>query len=117
VLSEVERIADRVAIIRAGRLIREPAPIDVTLHQARRRLELVFAGHVSAAAFAGVAGVVKADAQDRSVVLTLDGPVGPALQAAVRAGTVLRAGSVGDDLEDAFVSLYDSTAEREGARS
>jgi len=117
VLSEVERIADRVAIIRAGRLVREPASIDETLCHARRRLELVFATRVPVESFDGVRGVVGADAEDRSVILTLDGPVGPALRAAVEAGTVLRVGPVGDDLEDVFLSLYHPAARVDGARS
>lgn len=117
VLSEVERVADRLAIIRAGRLVREPASIDDILRHARRRLEIVFAGHVAAESFAGVRGVAAADAEDRSVVLTLDGPVGPALEAAVNAGPVLRVGPVGDDLEDVFLSLYEPATSTAEARS
>jgi hypothetical protein len=64
-----------------------------------------------------VSGVAAADAEDRSVVLTLDGPVGPALQTAVNAGTVLRVGPVGDDLEDVFLSLYQPEPSGQQARS
>jgi ABC-2 type transport system ATP-binding protein len=105
VLPEVERAATRVAIIRAGRLV-TVSTVDDLLDQARRRLELRFAAPVAAATFHGVPGVADAEVHDRTVVLAIDGPVGPALRAATDAGTLLRVNPAGDDLEDLFVSLY-----------
>jgi ABC-2 type transport system ATP-binding protein len=105
VLPEVERAATRVAIIRAGRLV-TVATVDDLLDQARRRLELRFAAPVPPAVFDGVPGVAQAQVHDRTAVLAIDGPVGPALRAATDAGTLLRVNPAGDDLEDLFVSLY-----------
>ena len=105
VLPEVERAASHVAIIRAGRLV-TTSTVDALLDQARRRLELRFATPVPAGAFTGVTGVVDAQVHEQTAVLTIDGPVGPALRAATDAGPLLRVNPAGDDLEDLFVSLY-----------
>ena len=108
VLPEVERAATRVAIIRAGRLV-TVSTVDDLLDRARRRLELRFAAPVPAGVFDHVPGVVTADVHERTAVLAIDGPVGPALRAATDAGTLLRVNPAGDDLEDLFVSLYRHT--------
>jgi ABC-2 type transport system ATP-binding protein len=105
VLPEVERAATRVAIIRAGQLI-TVATVDDLLDQARRRLEIHFAAPVPDGVFTAVPGVVQAEIRGRTAIVTVDGPVGPALRAATDTGTVLRISPAGDDLEDLFVSLY-----------
>ena len=105
VLPAVERTATRVAIIRAGRLV-TTATIDDLLDRARRRLELRFTAPVPADTFRDVPGVVRADVDAATAVLTIDGPVGPALRVAADAGTLLRVMPAGDELEDLFVSLY-----------
>jgi ABC-2 type transport system ATP-binding protein len=105
VLPEVERVATRVAIIRAGQLV-TVSTVDDLLDRARRRMELRFAAPVPAGAFDGVAGVAGAEVHDRTALLAVDGPVGPALRAATDAGPLLRVNPAGDDLEDLFVSLY-----------
>jgi len=105
VLPEVERIADRVAIIRGGKLVTE-STVDDLLDRARRRLELRFAEPVPAGLFDLVPGVVDVDLDGRTATITIEGPVGPALRAATDAGTLLRVNPAGDDLEDLFVSLY-----------
>jgi ABC-2 type transport system ATP-binding protein len=108
VLSEVERIATRVAIIRAGQLA-TVSTVEDLLDRARRRMELRFAEPVPASVFDGVPGVADAEVHDRTALLTVDGPVGPAMRAATDAGTLLRVNPAGDDLEDLFVSLYQHT--------
>jgi ABC-2 type transport system ATP-binding protein len=105
VLPEVERAATQVAIIRAGRLV-TMSTVDDLLDRARRRLELRFASPVPAGVFDQVPGVATAEVHDRTAILAIDGPVGPALRAATDAGTLLRVNPAGDDLEDLFVSLY-----------
>jgi ABC-2 type transport system ATP-binding protein len=105
VLPEIERIADRVAIIRDGRLVTE-STVDDLLDHARRRLELRFADSVPADLFAGVAGVVDAELDGRLATIVVDGRVGPALHAATTKATLLRVNPAGDDLEDLFVALY-----------
>ena len=106
VLPEVERVAARVAIIRAGRLV-TVSSVEELLDHARHRLEFRFADPPPADLFAHVPGVVDADVDGRSAVLAIDGPVVPALRAAIDGPGLLRVGSAGDDLEDLFVGLYD----------
>jgi ABC-2 type transport system ATP-binding protein len=105
VLPEVERIAQRVVIIRSGKLVTQ-ATVDDLLDSTRRHLEFHYAEPVPEGLFVGVPGVVAAELEGRTATLTIDGPVGPALRAATEAGTLLRVNPAGDDLEDLFVSLY-----------
>lgn len=105
VLPEVERVAARIAIIRAGRLV-TIAPVGELLDRARHRLELRFAGPISSDLFTGVPGVVEVAVQGSVVTIAVDGAVGPALAAALNGPAVLGVRSVGDDLEDLFASLY-----------
>ena len=104
ILPEIERIASRVAIIRAGRLVMMSA-VEALLDRARHRLEFRFTQPVPAHLFDGVPGVVEADVEDHTATVTIDGPEGPAVKVAAAAG-LLRVGPVGDDLEDLFLSLY-----------
>jgi ABC-2 type transport system ATP-binding protein len=106
ILPAVERIASRIAIIRAGRLV-SVSTVDELLDKARRRLELRFAEPPAADLFEGVPGVVEVEAEGRTVHITVDGAVGPALRAASEGGDLIRVNNVGDDLEDLFLSLYD----------
>ena len=108
VLPEVERIASRVAIIRAGHLV-TLSTVDQLLDHARHRLELRFAGTVPRDLFSGVPGVVELEVDGKTVVLTLDGPAGPAMQVAAAGPGLMRVGSASDDLEDLFVKLYTGT--------
>ena len=65
VMSEVERLCDRVAVIREGRLIALER-VDALKARAVRRLEIRFAAPVPEAAFSGLPGVTD---------LAVDGPV------------------------------------------
>jgi ABC-2 type transport system ATP-binding protein len=105
VLPEIERIASRVAIIRAGRLV-TMSSVDSLLDRARHRLEFRFAATVDHQLFDGVAGVVAAEVDGRTATVTIDGPEGPALQKAATVPGLLRVRSAGDELEDLFLSLY-----------
>lgn len=116
VLPEVERVAARIAIIRAGRLV-TIAPVDELLDRARHRLEFRFAGPVSPDLFADVPGVVAAEVHGPNATLAIDGAVGPALAAALNGPALLRVRSVGDDLEDLFVTLYDQRASANPVRA
>jgi ABC-2 type transport system ATP-binding protein len=105
VLPEVERIADRVAIIRDGHLVTE-STVDELLDSAGRRLELRYAAPIAPDAFTGAEGVTDVIVDDRTAVIAVKGPVGPALRAATHAGQLLRISPAGDDLEELFLSLY-----------
>ena len=104
VLPEVEALAGRVAILRRGELV-TVAGVEELRQQARQRIELVTTRPVDPASFAGVPGVVEAQADDTRIRLVVEGPAGPALQAA--AGLeVLRIVTHETDLEDVFLSYY-----------
>jgi ABC-2 type transport system ATP-binding protein len=106
VLPEVERIATRVAIIRNGQLVTE-STVDALLDHARHRLELRFAEPVPVHLFDDVQGVAAAQIDGRTAVITIEGPVGPAMKAAVDGPTLLRVTAAGDDLEELFLGLYE----------
>jgi ABC-2 type transport system ATP-binding protein len=103
VLSEVERVCDRVAIIRHGRLA---AVEDVASLLARRRrtAELRFAG--PAPTLAGVAGVSDVVVDGERLTCRLAGAVAPFL-AAIVGTTVLDLTIVPASLEEAFLEYYE----------
>jgi ABC-2 type transport system ATP-binding protein len=101
VLPEVERAADQIAVLRAGRLV-ALSPVADLLDHARHRLALSFADPVSAGLLRGVPGVVDITADGRRLDIVVDGPVGPALAAATAHASLVRVAPIGDDLEDLF---------------
>lgn len=105
VLPEVERVATRIAIIRAGHLV-TVAGVAELLERARHRLELHFAGPVAPDLFSGVPGVVDVAVHGASATIAVDGAIGPAMAAALTGPGLLGVRSAGDDLEDLFVSYY-----------
>ena len=105
VLPEVERIADAVAIIRAGRLI-ALSPVSDLLDRARHRLEFRFSAPINKSLFAGVPGVVEIDVSGQTATIAVDGPVDKAIRAALNGPSLIRVGTAGDELEDLFLSLY-----------
>ena len=111
VLPEVEHAATDVAIIRGGRLVTYAAVADL-LDRARRRIELRYASPPATAAFDGVPGVVDVNVDGATLIVTIDGPVGPALRAATDAGMVQRVMPVDDDLENLFMTIYSDRGDR-----
>jgi ABC-2 type transport system ATP-binding protein len=116
ILPAVERIATRIAIIRAGKLV-SLSTVDELLDKARRHLELRFAESIPENLFDGIPGVVEVEVDGQIAQVAIDGPVGPALKAAIESADLVRINNVGDDLEDLFVSLYATKGgEPEGVR-
>ena len=111
VLPEVEHAAQRLAIIRQGELV-TVANMRQLLDRARHHLELRFAAPIAPALFKDVPGVVSADVEGDTAIVAVDGPVGPAMAAALRGPDLLRVSSAGDDLEDLFLSVYDQKEAR-----
>ena len=104
-LSEVQRAADRVGIIRAGRLVAVET-VTALRSKAIRRIEMTFADTVSASLFEQVAGVREVTVEDAHVVVSFDG-VMEALLDAVRAAPALVDITTREaDLEEIFLTYY-----------
>jgi ABC-2 type transport system ATP-binding protein len=104
VLAEVERIADRVGIVREGR-IAVISEVETLKRQARRKLELHFESPVSPEDFRRLPGVVEARADGRILGLTVEGSVDDIVKLASRF-TVLNIVSREQDLEEVFLTYY-----------
>jgi ABC-2 type transport system ATP-binding protein len=104
VLSEVEAIAHRVGIIRAGRLV-----VVENVHELKskavRRIEFHFANQVPNEVFDGVTGVRDVYVADRVARVTVDGPVDALVKAASRF-EVVDLVSHEPDLEEVFLTYY-----------
>lgn len=113
-LAEVERVADRVGIIRHGRLV-EVATIDELRAKAIRRLDLEFAEQVEPVALQSVAGVREVTGTGRHLTVSYDGSIEPVLEAAMTLG-VTNLHSRDADLEQIFLAYYrdDSNSEEHG---
>ncbi|MFV0633390.1 ABC transporter ATP-binding protein [Demequina sp.] len=103
-ISEVERVADRVAFIRRGHLIAVEQMSE--LHdKALRRITLEFASPVAAAAFDGVEGVHSVSADGPTVTAQFEGSMAPLLTVAT-AHDVLSVSSASVDLDEIFLEFY-----------
>ena len=104
VLSEVQRVATRVAVIREGRLVLVDE-VEALRERAATRVEATFAVVPPEDAFAGVEGVIEVERRGRTVVFSLRGPADALVKALAR-HHVLGLDSHEADLEDVFVGLY-----------
>ena len=103
-LPEVERIADRVAVIRDGELVTVSSIADLR-KQARRRLEFEFTDPVDEAEFASLPGVIGAASSGRTVRVVIEGSVDPVVKVAAKY-EVTNVVSHDADLEEIFFDLY-----------
>jgi beta-exotoxin I transport system ATP-binding protein len=110
VLSEVERVCDRVAIIRRGRLV-ALEDVDALLDRRKRNVEMRVLGQ--APALEGVTGVSSLVVSDGRITCQLEGDVGPFL-AAIRDSRVVDLTIEPAHLEEAFLELYQDEAEVAG---
>ena len=104
VMTEVEKVADRVGIIREGRLVLDE---DVATLKARalRQLEIHFGEPVSLDDFQGIAGVREMSVEGNELKCTVAGSVDELVKAAARF-EVLNISSQEPDLEDIFLDYY-----------
>jgi ABC-2 type transport system ATP-binding protein len=104
VLSEVERLADRVGLVREGRLVTVD---DLGRLKARvtRRLDLHLAAPAPPNAFRGVPGVRSVERDGDRVTLVLTGSADAAVKEAARYDVVALT-SREPDLDDIFLELY-----------
>jgi len=113
-LAEVERVADRVAILRQGRLV-VVERVDDLKRKAIRRLDIEFEGDVPASTFDGVSGVRTVEARGSHVSVSFDGPVGDLLKVVVD-HHVLNIHSREADLEEIFLTYYRDPGESDDAQ-
>jgi len=113
VLPEVQHVADRVALIRDGRLVLVAA-VDELRARAFARVEVTFAATPPAAAFAQVAGVREIERHGQTVLFALQGEVDPLIKALAHF-RVLGIDSHEADLEDIFLNLYRGQEARDAA--
>ena len=104
VLDEVQAVADRVGIVRAGRLV-AVEPVAELHAQAVREVEIRFAEAVPAEAFEGLEGVREAHVADGHGRFVVDGSADALVKAAARFDVVTISGRE-PDLEDVFLAFY-----------
>ena len=104
VLPEVERLADRVGIVRRSRLVMVEE-VEALKKKALRRLEIVFARPADAAAFASLPGVREAVGTGHRVELTVEGSLDAVMRAAAEHG-VVNVTTHDPDLEEVFMGYY-----------
>src|SRR5436190_11477162 len=110
ILSEVERSADRVAIIREGRLVKVDS-VEGLRDLAHHQVELRFSGPAPVEAFSILAGVSDVAADGPVLRMRVSGPITPVVQAAARY-ELLDFVSREPTLEETFLAQYghESTA-------
>jgi ABC-2 type transport system ATP-binding protein len=103
-LSEVQRAADRVVVLRAGKVVASGTVAELR-GRARQRVEVWFRRPPPAAALAAVPGVEGGELDGARFTGTLSGPVQPLLQLLARhdvASLLVEE----PDLDEAFLSIY-----------
>lgn len=108
VMSEVQKAADRVGIIRQGVLV-AVAEVASLLESSARRVEIVFAEPVDAAPFQALEGLSELQIHDRVLRCRLAGSADALVKQAAR-HTVLSLTSEEPDLEDLFFTRYSEGA-------
>jgi ABC-2 type transport system ATP-binding protein len=109
ILSEVERVCDRVAIVRAGRL----AAVETTeslLEKRRKRVILIFASPVDPSDFAALPGVSDVYAQGNTLWMRVADGVDGIVKLAAR-HTLLDLSVEHPSLDEVFLGYYDGQAQ------
>ena len=107
-LDEVERVCDRVGIVRSGRLIAVERISDL-LGKARRRITVEVAGPTASMSLDAIEGVADLERSDGQVSFTYAGDLDPVIKAL--AGThVLDLEASHPTLEEIFLTYYEDQA-------
>jgi ABC-2 type transport system ATP-binding protein len=104
-LSEVQHVADRVGIIRQGRLAAVESVSELR-SKAIRRIELDFDTPVEATVFEAISGVRDVVVENRHVVLSYDGKMEDMLRVAMDRYELLDISTQEADLEEIFLTYY-----------
>jgi len=105
VMSEVQRIADRVGIVRKGRLLAVDT-VETLRHRARRRVEVVFADRVDVEHFRSVRGVTSVEVDGTTMRCLLDGEADDLIKA-IAQRRVITMTAEEPDLEEIFFHFYE----------
>lgn len=104
-LSEVQRVADRVGIIRKGHLVAVESVEDLR-SKAIRQVDLHFAEPVDASEFKRVPGVRTLHVLNGRVTMSFDGHMDELLRAAMSGHTLVDISTEEADLEEVFLEYY-----------
>ena len=104
-LSEVQRVADRVGIIRHGHLIALEAVASLR-SKAIRRVDLFFDAPVDGSVFETLPGVREVTVKNHHVILSFDGQMETLLRVATDRYTLLDITTQEADLEEIFLTYY-----------
>lgn len=104
ILSEVDQVADQVAIIRAGQVV-EVGAVDQLRSQARRRIDLTFAKPPPVSLIADAAGVREVREADRVLHVEVEGSTADLITRAAPYG-VVQIATHEADLEEIFLRYY-----------
>ncbi len=109
VLSEVQRVADRVVVLRAGKIVASGSVADMRA-RARQHVEVWFDGEAAPESLRALPGLNDVSVEDHRLSGVLSGPVRPLLRALgdLPVSNVL---IEEPDLEEAFLDLYEEAAE------
>lgn len=108
VLSEVQRAADRVAVLREGKIV-ALGTVEELRRQARQRVEVWFAGDPPATELLGLPSLTEAAVDGRRLTAMLSGPIQPLIEVLARHPAVSMLVEE-PDLEEAFLELYAEAA-------
>lgn len=112
ILAEVQHVADRVGIVRGGRLVAVER-VESLGKRAKREVEIRFDGSVEREEFAGVPGVTDLRVDGAILRCTMDGMLDPLVKTAAK-HTVVDLICTEPDLEETFLSYYDGDEAGEG---
>jgi ABC-2 type transport system ATP-binding protein len=104
-LSEVERVADRVGIIRHGLLVAVESVAELR-SKAMRRVEFEFDSPAAASVFESVPGVRDVAVENNHVGMSFDGDMGVLLKAATERYIIVDINTQAADLEEIFLTYY-----------
>jgi len=114
IMSEVEEVAERVGIIREGR-IAEVAEVAALVHRALRRVTVRFQSSVDSSALADVPGVTVLSTEPDSVTFQIQGEM-DALIKALATWPVSDLETERPSLEEVFLAYYQGERKHEEVR-
>jgi len=104
-LSEVQRVADRVGIIRHGHLVTVET-VAALRSKGMRRVELELDAHADATVFEAVPGVSDVSVGNHHVILSFEGQMGELLKVAADRYGIVNISTQEADLEEIFLTYY-----------